>query len=343
MRNIAAILSFIIFSGCAALSQSNSFMGLDWSVDTRFIRHGCPGKDCIPSLEKPNRSRADGENIEFLDDDELVVGVWDGNGWTAYPHSVLDWHEIINENGYTISYCPLTGSALNIVGDGEFGVSGLLVNSNLIMYDRETDSYWPQIHLASAAGKLKGDTFDLHPLLETTWKNWKSLFPDTKVINSRTNYSRNYDFYPYGKYRSCNSPRCRDYLFFPVAFEDDRLPAKERVLALVGKNGNTKAFHISRFNQPVIIQGDLEGRHFNAIISGQDDIAIAFFTDDDLYIKTWDIENGDIILSSQSIEQSYDILGNLINMDGNNLRAVNGFIAYWFSVIAFYPDAELYQ
>lgn len=342
--SLVALTTFMFLSGCAANSQSKkSFIGLEWSINTSFIRKGCPGKDCIPSLKNPNRSTSDGKYIEFLDDNELVVGVRDGDGWTAYPHSVLDWHEIINESGYSISYCPLTGSALNIRGDNEFGVSGLLYNSNLIMYDRETDSYWPQLHLASAAGDLKDSTFALQPLLETTWKTWKSLFPDTKVINSQTNHSRNYDFYPYGKYRSCNTRKCKDYLFFPIAYEDDRLPAKERVLALVGENGNTKAFSINHFKQPVIIRGDLDGQHFNAIISGEDNIAIAFFTDDDLSIENWDIDHGTISLKSSKSGESYNILGNSINTSGNDLRAVNGFIAYWFSVIAFYPNTELFQ
>jgi len=162
-------LSIFFASGCAASpSKLNTFMGMDWSVNTRFILHGCPRKDCIPSLKNPKRSTANGNHIDFINDDDLVVGVWSPDGWTAYPHSVLNWHEIVNETGYTISYCPLTGSALNIKSENEFGVSGLLYNSNLIMYDRETDSYWPQLSLGSAAGELKGTTLQLQPILETT-------------------------------------------------------------------------------------------------------------------------------------------------------------------------------
>ncbi|MCH7763563.1 MAG: DUF3179 domain-containing protein [Candidatus Marinimicrobia bacterium] len=342
---MASIITFIFLSGCTAISQSNnhSFMGLDWSINTRFVLNGCPGKDCIPSLEHPNRSTVEGDYLAFLDDNELVVGVRNGNDWTAYPHSVLDWHEIVNENGYAISYCPLTGSALHIETTREFGVSGLLYNSNLIMYDRETDSRWPQMHLASAAGELKGTAIKLQPLLETTWKNWRKLFPETKVINSQTGYSRNYDFYPYGRYRTCNSTFCRDYIFFPIAYTDNRLKAKDRVLALIGKDGSAKAFRISQFNKPIIIQGLLDGEQFNAVISGEDNLAIAFSTDKNLYIETWDIENGDITLTSRSTGQSYDILGNPKDGAGDKLTAGNGFIAYWFSVAAFYPNTELYQ
>lgn len=345
MKILTSTITLIIFSGCTAISQSNtnSFMGLDWSINTRFVLHGCPGKDCIPSLEKPSRSPIDGHDIDFLDDDELVVGVWTGEGWTAYPHSVLDWHEIINEDGYTISYCPLTGSALNLETENEFGVSGLLFNSNLIMYDRHTDSYWPQMRLQSAAGELKGKEMSLQPLLETTWSNWKKLFPNTKVINSQTGHSRNYDFYPYGRYRTCNSTFCKDYIFFPIAYTDDRLKAKDRVLAIIGADGSTKAFHINQFKKPVIIQGDLDGQHFNVVLSGNDNIAIAFYTHENLYIETWDIEHGNITISSQSTGIKYDILGNPKNDKGNKLSAGNGFIAYWFSVAANYPDVELYK
>lgn len=77
MRSLASIITFIFLSGCTAISQSNnhSFMGLDWSIDTRFVLNGCPGKDCIPSLEHPNRSTVEGDYLSFLDDNELVVGV----------------------------------------------------------------------------------------------------------------------------------------------------------------------------------------------------------------------------------------------------------------------------
>ena len=124
---------------------------------------------------------------------------------------------------------------------------------------------------------------------------------------------------------------------------DNRLKAKDRVLALIGKDGSAKAFQISQFNKPIIIQGFLDGEQFNVVISGKDNLAIAFLTDENLYIETWNIENGNITLVSQTTGQSYDILGNPKDGAGDKLTAGNGFIAYWFSVAAFYPNTELYQ
>lgn len=208
-------LFLLILGGCE-VSPDITPENLDWSIDTDYLRQGCfSGKDCIPSLENPPRSPVGGEDLEYLDDGDLVVGVWDGKEYSAYPHPILDWHEIVNEDGFTISYCPLTGSAIHLKAEGNYGVSGLLYNSNLIMYDRSTGSYWPQMLLQSDAGSLKGTELELKPLVETRWGVWRRLFPETKVISANTGYSRNYSHYPYGSYKSCNYTTCGDYIYSP--------------------------------------------------------------------------------------------------------------------------------
>jgi len=338
---ILLLLLLILFGACKEDDLLASDIDLqDWLVDDNYIRQGCfAGKDCIPSLEHPNTSTVGGNSLEFLDDNDLVVGIWDGEQYMAFPHSILDWHEIINEDGYSISYCPLTGSALHIETESAFGVSGLLFNSNLIMYDRESESHWPQMFLKSAEGSRQGDQLKLKSMIEMNWGTWKNLFPDSKVVNSNTGYSRNYDGYPYGQYRSCNSQECGDYIFFPIPPVDDRLPAKTRVISIISEY-TQKAYPINNFEEPTILNETIDGLFFAVILSSNEKIGVAYQTSSALSISEWDIENGNIILEDDDGNR-WNILGKSIDGTSNNLIPANAFISYWFSQAAFYPDTEI--
>jgi len=341
MKHLLLILTILLFS-CANLSNAGNE---DWTINEDYIRDGCfAGKDCIPSIDSPHYSDIDGNKLEFLDDDDLIVGVWDGTSYIAYPHSILDWHEIVNEDGYSISYCPLTGSAIHFETSSEFGVSGMLYNSNLIMYDRKSESYWPQMLLKSAAGKRQNESLKLLPLLETTWSSWKRLFPDSKVLNSNTNHNRNYNQYPYGEYKTCSSHSCPDYIYFPVEVNDDRLPAKERVLSILSKD-DALAITISSYNKPEIIHTTFMDKRYAIVVSGKENIGIAFLTERILEIDSWDITNGDIVLIEQNSTNRWNILGRAIDDSQMiaDLSMANSYIAYWFSVAAFYPDTKIYQ
>jgi hypothetical protein len=338
MKKLSYLLIIISIISCTnAINISDQ----EWSINDEFIREGCfNGKDCIPSIDSPNFSNINSENIEFIDEEELIVGIWDGDQYIAFPHSILDWHEIVNGNGYSISYCPLTGSALNISMKHEFGVSGMLFNSNLIMYDRQTDSLWPQMLLKSASGNRIDEQLKIKPILETTWANWKKLYPDSKVLNSNTGFNRDYDKYPYGEYKTCNSSTCQDYIYFPVENQDNRLPAKERVLTII----NNETAHAVRINSniPKLFSIDVNSVKHVVIISGKENIAISFKTDRNLKIEKWDISSGKIILFDENSGEKWNILGvSISNSNTDNLIIANSYIAYWFSVAAFFPDIEI--
>jgi len=138
----------------------------------------------------------------------LVIGFAQGDDARAYPHFILDWHEIVNDRvgdiHIAVTYCPLTGTGIGwereINGSvTTFGVSGLLFNSNLIPYDRNTDSNWSQIRLDCVNGDLIGTEAETHVLVETTWK---TMYPKTLVMSMNTGYNRSYGNYPYGNYRT---------------------------------------------------------------------------------------------------------------------------------------------
>jgi len=345
MRNTLIILTAFILSGCQESDAYDPFDGQIWTIDVEYVRQGCnDGRDCIPSLQKPNRSDADGNNLSFLSDEDLVIGVWNGQDHVAYPHAILDWHEIVNEEGYTISYCPLTGSAIHVATQSDFGVSGYLYNSNLIMYDRDSDSYWPQMLLRSASGSKQGTHLHLNNSVETTWANWKQLFPDTRIVNSSTGHSRNYSRYPYGAYKSCNSLACRDYIYFPVANTDSRFKAKDRVLVVMSQD-SVKALHIPSYTTGRILEIKLDGVAHSVVISGKDNIAVAFETVRELEIEEWNIPAGRLVIRDKNSDNRWDITGT--NMSDNapsaRLKAAKSYIAYWFSVAAFFPDVEIIE
>ncbi|HUF68182.1 MAG TPA: DUF3179 domain-containing (seleno)protein [Longimicrobiales bacterium] len=156
------------------------------------IFDGGPGKDGIPALWNPDLVAADGPGLEYLQDDDRVIGLfWNGQA-IAIPHNIGWWHEIVNLDleglQVAVTFCPLTGSSLafdrSAIGGSTFGVSGLLYRNNLIMYDRnQPESLWPQMARGARCGALSGTSLDMVPVIEMTWAGWRSLHPDTRVIS----------------------------------------------------------------------------------------------------------------------------------------------------------------
>ncbi|MDX1747542.1 MAG: DUF3179 domain-containing protein, partial [Halobacteriales archaeon] len=170
----------------------------------RNVQSGGPPKDGIPSIDDPVFFDADGGD-EILDPGDIVFGYAGEEDVKAYPQSVLVWHEIVNDvldgTPSSVTYCPLTGTVLGFRrGPTTFGVSGQLLNNNLIMYDRATDSRWPQVLGTAIAGRHQGQSLVETRLVWTTWEQWKSLHPETAVLSEQTGYARNYNRDPYGQY-----------------------------------------------------------------------------------------------------------------------------------------------
>ena len=133
-----------------------------------------------------------------------------------------------------ITYCPLTGSPLgydrNSIGGDRLGVTGLLFMNNLVMYNRGTpESLFPQMLSEARCGAQVGRRIDRFPIYEMTWGGWKSLYPNTTVVSSDANISRDYTQYPYGDYESLSTNR---FLYPDMPTLDPRRLPKERVLGL---------------------------------------------------------------------------------------------------------------
>lgn len=206
------------------------------SLDTLAdaVTSGGPGKDGIPAIDRPRFVSA--RQADFLRDDEPVFGLEYRGEVRAYPQQVLVWHEIVNDTvanvPLSVTYCPLTGTVIAFTADTPvtFGTTGNLVNSNLLMYDRQTDSDWPQILGTAISGKRKGQRLATVPLVWTTWKAWRGARPHSTVLSTDTGALRDYGSDPYGSYPNRSGYYTDESLIFPVGPSDDRFPAKEVVV-----------------------------------------------------------------------------------------------------------------
>ena len=242
----------LVLSGSLATCSTDEPVGLGpdlscGALDPVFLADGGVGRDGIPALTDPTFVSNEREaETAYLTGADRVIGVRVGDEWLAIPHNIMYRHEIVNLNRgdrqIVVTYCPLTGSALAFdresVDGAEFGVSGLLFQANLIMYDRRSDdSLWPQMRGAAACGPSEGQSLARHPVVEMNWAGWQTLFPASSVIGLSLFDQETYRVNPYGNaYEHPNNP---DYLGFPIPRDDNRRQPKERVLGLPAAGGGS--------------------------------------------------------------------------------------------------------
>lgn len=321
----------------------------NWSIPIEDVKDGGPGKDGIPSIDSPKFAFANDPNAAYLNEDDLVVGLVIGDVVKAYPHLVLDWHEIVNDKvgieNITISFCPLTGTGFGwkskVDGfDSTFGVSGLLYNANLILYDRKTDSNWSQLGLECVNGSQIGDRPELVHVVETTWSIWKLMYPNTEVMTLDTGFERSYNLYPYGPYKIQD-----DFFIFPVSPRNDALPNKERVLALID-GGLSKVYQFEKFGNGMVVKQEFNSKNY--LIVGAKDFMVAFELKGSLKDLTFDYkfesyrEESSIFTDNEG--NKWSVFGEAISgpRKGVRLEPTKSVISYWFAIAAFYPNPQIY-
>lgn len=344
---------FFLSTSCQDNSNSDLYPGggdnppaASWLIPINEVYDGGPGKDGIPALVNPFFINA--AEATYLSDNQLVLGFKGENEVRAYPHSILDYHEIINDDignhSIAIVYCPLTGTGIGwdrtINGTKTtFGVSGLLYNTNLIPYDRLTNSNWSQMLLKCVNGELSGNTPSTYNLIETTWGSWKKMYPSTKVVSSNTGYSRNYNVYPYGSYLS------NSLLLFPVSNQDERLPMKERVLGII-ISGEAKAYSIENFGTNSSLINDVfEGVELSIIGNKTDNFVLAFNRELSGTVLNFQIIQDELpAIMIDDEGTTWDVFGNAMSgpRAGQKLESITQFMGYWFSWGAFYPNIDVY-
>lgn len=319
----------------------------DWLISLSEVKDGGPGKDGIPSIDSPRFIGANDSGADFLNDEDLVIGIVKNNEAKAYPHKVLDWHEIVNDNlngdFVTINYCPLTGTAFGWESKSgglksTFGVSGLLYNTNLILYDRNTDSYWSQLKLQCVNGSLIGDEPVLESIVETNWGTWKKLYPNTKVLSLETGFSRNYGNYPYGDYKTNHN-----FFIFTVSPTNDELPSKERVYAIIDQDVS-KVYQFRKFRDGKVIKEMFNGKEY--LVVGNENLINSFELNESQSNLTfeYDFTNTEIFFKDDE-GNKWSIFGEAIGgpRAGETLKASKSVVSFWFAIAAFYPNPERYR
>ena len=224
------------------------------ALDERYLSLGAAAKDGIPAIDEPFWVAADDSlELSYLSDADRVVGFLVQGQPYAVPINILWYHEIVNASFTTslgpldlaVTHCPLTGTSIVFdraaVGGAEFGVSGILYQSNLVMYDRRTEeSLWPQMIGASRCGPASGTELLLHRSIEMRWDGWVSLYPDTEVLAVPGGNRGGYDTNPYAGY---DAPYAEYTFSMPPL--DGRLPPKARVLGVHSGGGLTWVFPFS--------------------------------------------------------------------------------------------------
>ncbi len=305
---LSSILIAVIAIQLSKIATSNN--GFDLSnatIPSDQIMQGGPPKDGIPAISNPKLVTAD--QADHVNANDRIVGITLDGIAKAYPVSILNWHEIvndeINDQAFAITYCPLCGTAVafdaNINGKvTEFGVSGLLYNSDVLLYDRNTESLWSQISSNAVAGKLVGTKLKRIPISHTTWQDWSSKHPDTLVLSDDTGYSRNYARNPYAGYEESRS------LFFAVSNRaPDTYHPKELVVGL-DIDGVYKAY-------PFIELEKYAKSKFSDSVNGKK------------ITVNWDDKNRAV---------------NIFDSSGKEIAGIQGF---WFAWFAFHPDTEVFR
>ena len=327
-------------------------------VDLSQIRSGGPPPDGIPPLEDPAFEPA-GE-VDWLPGLEPVLALEINGDARAYPLRIMTWHELVNGAvggvPVTVSYCPLCNSAIAYdrrVGDRilDFGTSGELFNSSLLMYDRQTESLWSHYTGTAVAGHLTGAELDLIPVQTVSFDRFLSTHPQGHVLSLDTGHSRRYGQNPYEFYDSNSRP-----FLFGGPF-DDRLEPMERVLALragdegavipLGVLAERRVVPFSFAGRELVAlyeSGTASALDTGVIAEGRDVGATGVFVRSlggqplDLSVSA---DGGFVDAATGSV---YDILGRASDSSGTGtpaLEPVEHLDTFWFAAAAFYPDAVI--
>ena len=351
-----AICTTILLASCggggsgAAANTTPPIVTLeDWLIPRAQVVDGGPGQDGIPSIDSPQFQVATDVSSSFLFPSDLVIGVFVDGEYRAYPHKILNWHEVVNDsvssNDFVLSYCPLTGSAVfwdvdDSASNPQFGVSGLLYNSNLIMYDRATDSRWSQMLEQAVWGTRISEMSNRIHGVETKWSTWLAMYPDSSVLTTDTGHSRNYLLYPYGTYLG------DDRLLFPVSNLDNRLHKKARVIGIRSATAS-KVYQLGGFGATTqTINEQFDGQA--VVVVGNSDMNIAAIFSRELIdgtILSFSPLTGQLPAIMQDTEGNvWDVFGTAVSgpRAGTRLESTNAYTAMWFAWATFFDNTQIH-
>lgn len=330
------------------------------SVPYGEILSGGPPKDGIPSIDAPQFIPVDEANA-WLKDREPVVFVRVGDDARAYPIQILMWHEIVNDvvggEPLIISFCPLCNTAITFkrTFNGEildFGTTGRLRYSNLIMYDRQTETWWQQATGDAIAGEHTGAQLEFYPAVMIAWQDFKTKYPDGIVLSRDTGNPRDYGRNPYLGYDDIDKTP-----FLYDGTTPDQLPPMARVLT-IDLNNEAVAFPYDVLRElnvindtvatdPIAVfwaEGTASALDRRNIPEGRDTgAAVAYSRLLDGRELTFELSDGKIL--DDQTGSAWNILGEAISGEliGRQLTPVVSINHFWFSWAAFRPETKIYQ
>jgi hypothetical protein len=324
------------------------------------ILSGGPPKDGIPSIDAPQFIPVN-EADEWLNDREPVVFVQANDEAKAYPIQILMWHEIVNDTvgsePLMVSFCPLCNTAIAFkrTFDGtvlDFGTTGRLRYSNLIMYDRQTETWWQQATGDAIAGEHTGAQLEFYPASMISWGDFKSQHPNGLVLSRETGYSRNYGANPYFGYDDINQTP-----FLYDGTTPDQLPPMARVLTVELKH-EAVAYPYDVLSELNVINDTVGGNDVvvfwaegtasaldtNNIPEGREvGSAVAYSRVLNDQVLDFEFRDGKIFDTQTGSE--WNIFGQAIagELRGKYLTSVLSINHFWFSWAAFKPETRIYQ
>jgi hypothetical protein len=318
---------------------------------------GGPPPDGIPSIDEPKFLRPD--EVGFLADDEPVLALEVGDEARAYPVQVLIWHEIVNDTvggvPVAVTYCPLCNSAVAYdrrLGDRvlEFGTSGMLYNSALIMYDRQTESLWSHFTGEAVIGHLTGAQLEVYPVATVAWADWRDAHADGLVLSRDTGVDRDYGRNPYPGYDDVDSS--------PFLFEgevDGRLAAMERVVG-IERDGDAVAVRLHTLDDEGVLEVEVGGTTLVAwvepgAVSSLDAGSVAAGRDVGASGVFAPVADGQRLTFARTDDgfvddetgSRWNVLGEAVEgpLDGMTLEPVAHLDTFWFAWAAHQPDTEI--
>ncbi len=352
----------------AALGQSMQRLTKEWPktnfensiVDFSEIMSGGVPKDGIPAIDNPKFISQD-EASRWLAPQEPVIVLDISGEARAYPIQILIWHEIVNDTVggryVSVTFCPLCNASIvfdrNLDGEVvDFGTTGRLRKSDLVMYDRQTESWWQQITGIGLIGDYAGYRLKQLPSQITSFASFREAYPNSKVLSRDTGHGRQYGSNPYRGYDNINNT---PFLLTDPA--DSRLPAMERVVN-VSINERHRVYPFRSFKQQPVINDEINGVPVvvfskNDSVSALDQVSIP----DSRAIPSATVfrrEIDDGVLTFEQLDDGsfydletgskWNIFGQAIEGElvGEELRDVQNGIHFAFAWLAFHPDTEIY-
>jgi hypothetical protein len=349
----------VSISGLAALRGELPDGAPEPAVPLEEIRSGGPPPDGIPPIDVPSFLLAGA--VDFLGDNEPVLALDIEGESRAYPVQILMWHEIVNDTvagvPVSVTYCPLCNSAVAYdrrVGDRivDFGTSGSLWNSALVMYDRQTETLWSHFSGAGIVGELTGVQLDTFPVQTVPWRIWRDANPDGLVLSRETGFSRDYGRNPYPGYDDVDST--------PFLFEgevDGTFTAMTRIVG-IERDGDAlgvplfrlqedRAIHTSIAGDAIVVfwePGTASALDARSIVEGDDIGATGvFLTELDGDRLTFSATDAGFV--DEQTGSTWNLLGRAVDgpLDGSRLDRIEHLDTFWFAWAAFQPDSALVE